>query len=80
MPRTKIAITLAEESVEYLDDLVKGKAYRSRSHAIQEAIDERIERLKRSRLARELEMLDPDEEQALAEEGIGEDPSEWPGY
>jgi metal-responsive CopG/Arc/MetJ family transcriptional regulator len=80
MSKTKIAITLAEKTVEYLDDLVRERAYRSRSQAIQDAVDERIERLKRSRLARELEKLDPNEEQALAEEGISEDPSEWPGY
>jgi metal-responsive CopG/Arc/MetJ family transcriptional regulator len=80
MSKTKIAITLAEETVEYLDDLVKAKVYKNRSQAIQDAVDDRVERLKGSRLLGELDKVDADEEQALANEGLDEGETEWPGY
>jgi Arc/MetJ-type ribon-helix-helix transcriptional regulator len=79
MAKSKIAITLAEGSVNYLDDLVKSGAYKNRSQAIQQAVDEKIERLGRNRLAEECAKLDPGFERDLAEEGLGED-AEWPEY
>ena len=79
MGKSKIAITLAENSVKYLDDLVKNRVYKNRSQAIQQAVDEKIERLGRNRLAEECAKLDPGFERDLAEEGLGED-SEWPEY
>jgi len=80
MAKTKIAITLAEGAVKYLDDLVKKQVFTNRSQAIQQAVDEKIERLGHSRLARECAKLDPESEKELAEEGLGEDLSEWPEY
>ena len=53
MGKSKIAITLAEETVKYLDDLVRERVFDSRSEAIQRACDEKIERLAQSRLAEE---------------------------
>jgi hypothetical protein len=49
-----------------------------RSRAPQSAVDLVSEREKRTRLARELEKLDPKEEKCMAEQGLG-DPS-WPAY
>jgi metal-responsive CopG/Arc/MetJ family transcriptional regulator len=80
MAKTKIAITLAEGTVKYLDDLVKKQVFTNRSQAIQQAVDEKIERLGRSRLAQECAKLDPESEKELAEEGLGEDLPEWPEY
>ena len=80
MSKSKIAITLSEETVKYLDDLVTERVYGNRSQAIQEAVDEKIARLGRIRLAEECAKLDSDFERELAEEGLGEDLPEWPEY
>jgi hypothetical protein len=45
------------------------------------SIDPRLlERLDRSRLARECAKLSPKEEQEMADEGLSEDFAEWPEY
>ncbi len=62
----KIAITLDEQTVRHLDRSVREGRYPSRSKALQSAADLLLEREKRTRLLRELDKLDPDEEQALA--------------
>ena len=80
MGKTKIAITLDERTVGRIDHLVRGKAYPNRSRAIEEAVAEKLERLDRSRLARESAKLDPSFERALAEEGLSEELQEWPEY
>jgi len=80
MPRSKIAITIDESTLDRLDELVGQSMFPSRSQAIQEAVEEKLARLKRTRLARECAKLDPSFEKALAEEGLSEDLSEWPEY
>ena len=80
MSKTKVAITLDEETLGRLDRLVKDRLFPSRSNAIQEAVEEKLERLERSRLARECAKLDPAFEKAMAEEGMSEELSEWPEY
>jgi metal-responsive CopG/Arc/MetJ family transcriptional regulator len=80
MPRAKIAISLDESTLERLDTLVQKAAFPSRSQAIQEAVEEKLARLDRSRLARECAKLDPVFERTLAEEGLTEDASAWPKY
>lgn len=80
MGRTKIAITLDEETLGQVDRLVSEHRFPSRSQAIQEAVDEKLVRLSRSRLAQECARLDPGYERALAEEGMGGELAEWPEY
>ena len=80
MSKSKIAITLAERTVRYLDELVKKNVFPNRSQAIQQAVDEKIERLGRSRLAEECAKLDVTFERELAEEGLGAEVPEWPEY
>ena len=80
MSAQKIAITINEQLVQRLDLLVREKRFPNRSRAIQEAVREKLERLDRSRLAREVVKLDPAEEKALADEGLSQDLSEWPNY
>jgi Arc/MetJ-type ribon-helix-helix transcriptional regulator len=80
MASAKIAVSLHKDTVELLDRLVEQGAYPSRSRAIQEAVDERLARLTRDRLARECAKLDPDHEAALAEEGMGPEAEQWPEY
>ncbi|MEE9402834.1 MAG: ribbon-helix-helix domain-containing protein [Desulfobacteria bacterium] len=80
MPKSKIAISLDEIVVKNIDRLVRQKAYKNRSQAIEEAVREKLTRLDRSRLAREVLKLDPKFEHALAEEGLSQDQMEWPEY
>jgi len=80
MGRSKIAITLDEESVGELDRLVSEHRFPNRSLAIQEAVDEKLGRLSRNRLAQECAKLDPDQERALAEEGMGGELAKWREY
>jgi metal-responsive CopG/Arc/MetJ family transcriptional regulator len=80
MPRAKVAVTLEESTLERLDRLVKKAVFSNRSQAVQEAVEEKLARLDRSRLARECAKLDSASEKAFAEEGLSEDSSEWPEY
>ena len=80
MPKSKIAITLDDGIVRRIDTLVRQRAYANRSRAIEEAVREKLSRLERSRLARELAKLDSEFERSLAEEGLSQDQVEWPEY
>lgn len=74
---TKIAITLDRATVAELDRWVREGRYSNRSRALQSAVNLLAEREKRTRLARELAQLDPEEEKQMAEEGLGDS---WPEY
>jgi len=80
MSRSKIAISIDETTLARLDTLVQREVFPNRSQAIEEAVAEKLERLERSRLARECAKLDPTFEKRLAEEGLSEDLAEWPEY
>ncbi|KPV52840.1 CopG family transcriptional regulator [Kouleothrix aurantiaca] len=80
MTTTKVAVTIDRELLTQLDQLVAQHVFPNRSKAIQEALQDKLARLRRSRLARESAKLDPQAEQALAEEGIEQELSEWPEY
>lgn len=80
MGTSKIAISLDEELLGRLDGLVRKRVFPSRSRAIQAAVEEKIARLERTRLARECAKLDPNLEAALADEGLSRDLDEWPEY
>ena len=80
MASAKIAVSLHKDTVKHLDRLVEQGAYPSRSRAIQDAVDERLARLTRDRLARECAKLDPEYEEALAEEGMSSKTEQWPEY
>ena len=80
MSTAKIAITIEEELLGELNRLVSSRVFPNRSKAIQEAIQEKLSRINRSRLARECAKLDPKFEKALAEEGISQDMGGWPEY
>ncbi len=80
MSTAKIAITIEQDLLLDLDRLVKQRRFANRSRAIQEALRDKIERLKQGRLARECAKLDPCFEQQLADEGLAEDFKQWPAY
>jgi len=80
MARSKVAISLDQQVLDRLDRLVKEAAFPNRSKAIEKAIEEKLARLERSRLARECAKLDPEFEKSMAEEGLSEELSGWPEY
>ena len=80
MGKAKIAITIDERMVGRIDRLVRQKAFTNRSQAIEIAIQEKLKRLDRSRLAIESAKLNPTAEQAIADEGFAEDLKSWPAY
>jgi metal-responsive CopG/Arc/MetJ family transcriptional regulator len=80
MGKAKIAITLDEKIVGRLDRLVRQRAFTNRSQAIEQAIEEKLSRLDRTRLAKESAKLDPQFEKALSEEGLEKDNEEWPEF
>lgn len=80
MAKPKIAITIDASIVARVDRLVARHVFRSRSEAIQVAVEEKLARLDRTRLAAECGKLDRGEEKSLAEEGLGAEIDEWPEY
>ena len=67
MRTLKISITIDKELLARLDRLVHENRFPNRSRAVQQAIRDALERLDRSRLARECAKLDPRFERALSE-------------
>lgn len=80
MAKTKLAVTLDTALVSELDELVSKRRFANRSQAVEIAVAEKLARLMKSRLARECAKLDPDEESALAEEGLAGSRETWPEY
>lgn len=80
MPKSKIAVTLEANLLEEVDRLVQQRRFANRSQAIEAAVYEQLTRFKRTRLAAACARLDPNEERALAEEGLGSDFADWPEY
>lgn len=80
MPKTKIAITLESALVAEVDALVRDERFPNRSQAIESAVAEHLQRFRRTRLAEACARLDPEEERALAEEGLRGDLVDWPEY
>ena len=74
----KIAVTLELKAVAGLDRWVREGRYANRSRALQAAVNLLSEREKRSRWARELAKINPQEERQLAEQGLGD--AAWPEY
>jgi metal-responsive CopG/Arc/MetJ family transcriptional regulator len=78
--KAKLAVTLDESILGEVDNLVKRRLFPNRSQVIELAVREKLDRLSKSRLADQCALLDPAFEKALAEEGMGEELSEWPEY
>jgi metal-responsive CopG/Arc/MetJ family transcriptional regulator len=70
MATAKIAITIDGELLRRLDALVKNRIFPSRSRAIQETVQEKLDKLASTRLARECAKLDPKAERAIADEDL----------
>jgi len=77
---TKVAITIEEGILAKVDALVKRRVFSNRSRAIQQSVQEKLDRLERSRLPEECAKLDPAYERSLTEEGLSEPLDSWPKY
>ena len=80
MSVAKVTISLGQKLVSKVDRLVKSRVFSSRSQAIQAAVEEKIARMEKTRLAQECAKLDPAAEQALADEGLAAEVEQWPAY
>jgi metal-responsive CopG/Arc/MetJ family transcriptional regulator len=80
MSASKIAISIDDKILRRLDLLVQSNVFPNRSKAIQEAIEDKLIRLDKSRLAQECAKLDRAFEQTLSEEGLSSELEEWPQY
>jgi Arc/MetJ-type ribon-helix-helix transcriptional regulator len=79
MPTAKIAISIDPDDLREVDALVRRGISASRSKLIQDAVREKLDRVKRVRLAEECARLVPELERAEAEQWLnGETP--WPEY
>lgn len=80
MATAKIAITIDKGILSRLDLLVKARVFPNRSKAVQEAIKEKLNKIEHNRFEVECSKLNPEFEQALADEGISSEIEEWPEY
>lgn len=80
MAKAKIAITLDRTVLHQLDQLVEDKRFANRSQAIEAAVIETLQQVKRTRLIEALKDIDPVEEAAFAEEGLLAEVASWPDY
>lgn len=80
MNTAKVTISIDQNLLQKVDRLVKARVFPNRSHAIQVAVQEKISRLDKSRLARECAKLDKAFEQSMVDEGLASEASEWPEY
>lgn len=80
MSVAKITISIDEQLLGRLDTLVQSRVFPSRSQAVQAAVEEKIARLGKTRLAQACAQLDIAEEQAMAEEGMALEAGQWPLY
>lgn len=76
----KVTISIESTLLKKVDYLVKARVFANRSQAIQSAVQEKVDRLDQNRLARECAKLNKAEEQALADEGLASEVTEWLEY
>ena len=80
MSASKIAISIDTVLLSQLDELVQERKFASRSQLIQKAVEEKLLRVRKTRLARELEKIDPKAEKKLANERLVAEENLWPEY
>ena len=80
MAVSKVTISIESSLLRRVDHLVKAQVFSNRSQAIQAAVEEKVSRLDNNRLAQECAKLDRSQEQALADEGLAAEVTEWLEY
>lgn len=79
MPTAKIAVSLDPSALKEVDRLVQRGLFPSRSSVIQEALADKLQRLRRARLAQKCAKLDRAVEQGAAQEFLPRE-TQWPEY
>ncbi len=77
---SKVTISIESTLLSKVDRLVRERVFPNRSQAVQSAVEEKLSRLDKNRLARECAKLDRSEEQSLADIGLTSEADEWPEY
>lgn len=80
MSTTKIAISIDKKLLSELDNMVVLKNFPSRSNAIQQAVEDKLSRIKKYRLFIECSKLDYKEEMESANEVIQGEREQWQKY
>lgn len=80
MSVSKVTISIESRLLRRVDHLVKARVFPNRSQAIQAAVEEKVSRLDSNRLTQECAKLDRAQEQALADEGLAAEVTEWLEY
>ena len=80
MSVAKIAISIDDQLLARLDNFITQKKFKTRSQAIQLAVQNTIERLDHQRLIHACLQLDTQTERGLADEGLKKDLEEWPEF
>ena len=80
MGKSTITITMDDALLKTVDRLVEKSVYPDRSLAIQQAVREKFRRADKDLVERELDKMDPEYEQRMADEFLPRDLSEWPEY
>ena len=80
MQKAKVAVTLDVDLLAELDRCVEQGMFPNRSQALSAALREKLERMRKNRLARACALLDAAEEVDLAECGFAQDVESWPEY
>ncbi|MCF7936072.1 MAG: ribbon-helix-helix domain-containing protein [Synergistales bacterium] len=80
MTVSSIDVTVDEELLREIDRLIDAGFFPDRGTAIREALEEKVKRLEKARLALQCAQLDIAEEQAMAEEGFCGEIVKWPEY
>ena len=80
MSVAKIAVSIDDQLLAKLDSFIAEKKFKTRSQAIQTAVQDTVERLGHKRLIHACMQLDAHAERALADEGITKDLEEWPEF
>ncbi len=80
MNTAKVTISINQNLLMQIDELVKTHIFSSRSQVIQEALEARLNELKRQHFNLECQKLDVKEEQTLADEGLASEVKQWPTY
>lgn len=80
MASAKVGVSMDKDLLVELDRLVQDQHFSSRSQVVQQAVREKLRKLKRARFLRECAKFDPAEEQRFADADITGDLSGWPEY
>ena len=80
MATAKIAISIDPKLLVQLDRLVAAGVFPNRSNAVQQALEQKLERIGRTRLALECTKLDMNDERTFSEMGIELEAAQWPEY